>query len=96
MDGNGYIPLHRRGSIKVKDGDGDGDGFDVLIGIGGTLLSALLSSVNSISVGASGALMGLLGAQISFIALNWEDLPNSGTVWNTGFFFVLIPMPSPS
>jgi membrane associated rhomboid family serine protease len=42
----------------------------VLSGIGGSLLSALFMQ-GSISVGASGALFGLLGSMLSELLTNW-------------------------
>mmetsp|Transcript_15349 Transcript_15349/g.25347 ORF Transcript_15349/g.25347 Transcript_15349/m.25347 type:complete len:353 (+) Transcript_15349:360-1418(+) len=44
-----------------------------LSGVGGTLASALLDPT-SISVGASGAVFGLVGSVFPFIALNWSIL----------------------
>lgn len=41
-------------------------------GIGGNLFSALLS--DSIGVGASTAIFGILGAYLGFLILNWEYL----------------------
>lgn len=43
----------------------------LIAGLGGSLLSALFNS-NSISVGASGALFGLLGATLSELITNWS------------------------
>lgn len=43
----------------------------LIAGLGGSLLSALFSS-NAISVGASGALFGLLGATLSELITNWS------------------------
>jgi membrane associated rhomboid family serine protease len=45
-------------------------------GIGGNLLSAL-ASPRSISVGASGALFGLLGGMIAFLIVNWNTVPGA-------------------
>jgi len=41
--------------------------------LGSTLLSCV-SSPDSVSVGASGALFGMLGANISYILMNWSDI----------------------
>lgn len=41
--------------------------------MGATLLSCT-TSPNSVSVGASGALFGMLGANISYICMNWNDI----------------------
>lgn len=43
--------------------------------LGATLLSCV-SSANTVSVGASGALFGMLGANISYICMNWKDIPS--------------------
>jgi len=48
----------------------------VLTGIGASYFSCLMSP-NSISVGASGALFGLIGADISYLIMNWQYLPGS-------------------
>eukprot|EP00472_Partenskyella_glossopodia_P012978 CAMPEP_0197521712 /NCGR_PEP_ID=MMETSP1318-20131121/6959_1 /TAXON_ID=552666 /ORGANISM="Partenskyella glossopodia, Strain RCC365" /LENGTH=296 /DNA_ID=CAMNT_0043073817 /DNA_START=80 /DNA_END=967 /DNA_ORIENTATION=+ len=47
-----------------------------LTGIGATYFSCLLSPA-SISVGASGALFGLIGADLAYLIMNWRALPNS-------------------
>mmetsp|Transcript_35213 Transcript_35213/g.49280 ORF Transcript_35213/g.49280 Transcript_35213/m.49280 type:complete len:319 (-) Transcript_35213:108-1064(-) len=46
-----------------------------LTGIGATYFSCLMSP-KTISVGASGALFGLIGADISYLIMNWSFLPN--------------------
>lgn len=46
-------------------------GFYFAGGLGGCCLSA--STSNSLSVGASGALCAMIGAQISYVCLNWND-----------------------
>jgi len=46
-------------------------------GIGGTLLSAY--SNENISVGASGALFGVLGADLVYLVYNWPEIPQRGT-----------------
>jgi membrane associated rhomboid family serine protease len=48
-------------------------------GIGGNLLSAIIAT-NSVSVGASGALFGLLGGLLGFYLMNWNDVPNAAAV----------------
>lgn len=45
-------------------------------GIGASLLSAV-ASPDSISVGASGALFGLLGANVTYLYMNWVDIPQN-------------------
>lgn len=50
----------------------------VLAGVGGSLLSALFVR-KKISVGASGALFGLLGAMLSELITNWTLYENK--VW---------------
>lgn len=47
----------------------------VISGIGGSLLSALFMQ-DSISVGASGALFGLLGSMLSELLTNWTIYEN--------------------
>ena len=49
---------------------------------------------NVVSVGASGALMGLLGAIISYIAFNWKDLPDASQVYRLLVLLLLINVPS--
>ncbi|VAH72352.1 unnamed protein product [Triticum turgidum subsp. durum] len=47
----------------------------VISGVGGSLLSALFM-VSNISVGASGALFGLLGSMLSELITNWTIYEN--------------------
>lgn len=50
-----------------------------ITGIGASLLSCMaagISGAGSVSVGASGALFGLLGANVSYLIMNWDDIPN--------------------
>lgn len=48
--------------------------FYFMAAFGATLFSAVTSPA-SVSVGASGALFGMLGCQISWILMNWNDIP---------------------
>ncbi|XP_022720051.1 RHOMBOID-like protein 2 [Durio zibethinus] len=48
----------------------------LLSGFGGSILSSLFIQGNSISVGASGALFGLLGAMLSELLTNWTIYSN--------------------
>ena len=48
----------------------------LLSGFGGSILSALFLQSNNISVGASGALFGLLGAMLSELITNWSIYTN--------------------
>ncbi|XP_050151603.1 RHOMBOID-like protein 2 isoform X2 [Malus sylvestris] len=48
----------------------------LLSGFGGSILSALFIQSNNISVGASGALFGLLGAMLSELITNWSIYTN--------------------
>jgi len=61
----------------------------VMCGIGASLWSAVLSPV-SVSVGASGALFGLLGADISYLVLNWAEIPQRGMEACTLVFVIII------
>jgi len=45
-------------------------------GIGGALLSAYANE--NISVGASGALFGILGADLTYLIYNWPEIPQRG------------------
>ena len=56
--------------------------------IGGNLLGALVS--DSIAVGASTALLGLLGAGIGWLVLNWKALENTGLRCIVTCYFVMI------
>eukprot|EP01130_Rhizamoeba_saxonica_P007000 TRINITY_DN2805_c0_g1_i1.p1 TRINITY_DN2805_c0_g1~~TRINITY_DN2805_c0_g1_i1.p1 ORF type:complete len:172 (-),score=30.80 TRINITY_DN2805_c0_g1_i1:26-541(-) len=67
----------------------------VLSAFGATLLSCLLSP-NSISVGASGALLGLLGANLCEILLTWnttdpairKSMLTQSLIWLAMIFFI--------
>lgn len=48
----------------------------LISGIGASLLSAV-ASPTSVSVGASGSLSGLLGADITYLVMNWRDIPQN-------------------
>lgn len=62
----------------------------LLSGIGGSILSSLFIQ-NSISVGASGALFGLLGAMLSELLTNWTIYANK--VYSQLLVFaVLLPL----
>lgn len=61
----------------------------LLSGFGGAVLSALLLR-NSISVGASGALFGLLGAMVSELIINWTIYSNRVSVYI--LFVGLVPV----
>lgn len=53
----------------------------MLAGIGGSLLSTLSTDDDlKISVGASGALFGLLGAMLSELIINWTIYVNKVTI----------------
>eukprot|EP00462_Mataza_sp_D1_P000417 CAMPEP_0175096848 /NCGR_PEP_ID=MMETSP0086_2-20121207/4957_1 /TAXON_ID=136419 /ORGANISM="Unknown Unknown, Strain D1" /LENGTH=250 /DNA_ID=CAMNT_0016370289 /DNA_START=22 /DNA_END=771 /DNA_ORIENTATION=- len=57
-------------------------------GIGASLLSSCASS--AISVGASGALFAILGAGISYLVLNWHDIPGNAQEMCILCFVVII------
>ncbi|GAV72493.1 Rhomboid domain-containing protein [Cephalotus follicularis] len=61
----------------------------MLSGFGGSILSSLFIH-NSISVGASGALSGLLGAMLSVLLTNWTIYTNKAAALVT--FFLLISL----
>ncbi|MCO5592044.1 hypothetical protein L7F22_046038 [Adiantum nelumboides] len=61
----------------------------LISGLGGSLLSALFLK-NSISVGASGALFGLLGAMLSELITNWTMYSNKCAAFMTLFLVVAI------
>ncbi|KAL4512592.1 hypothetical protein ABPG72_020429 [Tetrahymena utriculariae] len=46
----------------------------IISGIGGNIFSADFAQPNSISVGASTAIMGMIGLYIAFLILNWKTL----------------------
>lgn len=61
----------------------------LLSGFGGSLLSALFIQ-NSISVGASGALFGLLGAMLSELLTNWTIYASKCAALGTLIFIIVI------
>lgn len=48
----------------------------ILTGIGASFMSSVLSP-SSTSVGASGALFGLIGADVTYLIYNWNNLPQN-------------------
>ncbi|ESQ35555.1 hypothetical protein EUTSA_v10008314mg [Eutrema salsugineum] len=63
----------------------------LISGFGGSILSALFLQ-NSISVGASGALLGLLGAMLSELLINWTIYANKVAALVTILFIVAIDL----
>ncbi|KAJ8753001.1 hypothetical protein K2173_008736 [Erythroxylum novogranatense] len=61
----------------------------LISGFGGTVLSALFNR-NNISVGASGALFGLLGAMLSELLTNWTIYTNKAAALLTLIFIIAI------
>lgn len=61
----------------------------LVAGIGGNLLSAI-QSPHSISVGASGALFGLLGGQVAYLFFNWSEIPSAGMALCSVVFIIII------
>ncbi|TVU08849.1 hypothetical protein EJB05_42265 [Eragrostis curvula] len=59
-------------------------------GFGGSVLSALFLRNNSISVGASGALFGLLGSMLSELLMNWTIYSNKAAAILTLLFIIVI------
>lgn len=47
----------------------------ILTGLGGSLLSCVTGNPPSVGVGASGALFGLLGADMAYLIMNWNEIP---------------------
>ncbi|KAF6154481.1 hypothetical protein GIB67_028373 [Kingdonia uniflora] len=62
----------------------------LLSGFGGAVLSALFIRDNNISVGASGALFGLLGAMLSELLTNWTIYTNKAAAVLTLVFIIAI------
>lgn len=65
----------------------------LLSGFGGSVLSALFLRNSYISVGASGALFGLLGSMLSELLMNWTIYSNKASIsnkWITFYFIQLI------
>ncbi|CAH2038062.1 unnamed protein product [Thlaspi arvense] len=63
----------------------------LISGFGGSILSALFLQ-NSISVGASGALLGLLGAMLSELLINWTIYTNKLAALFTVLFIVAVDL----
>jgi membrane associated rhomboid family serine protease len=61
----------------------------LLSGFGGSVLSALFLRNHYISVGASGALFGLLGSMLSELIMNWTIYSNKVSRRKTLFFVLL-------
>ncbi|EOA37577.1 hypothetical protein CARUB_v10011917mg [Capsella rubella] len=61
----------------------------LISGFGGSILSALFLQ-NSISVGASGALLGLMGAMLSELLINWTIYANKLAALFTILFIIAI------
>ncbi|XP_047048878.1 RHOMBOID-like protein 2 [Lolium rigidum] len=59
-------------------------------GFGGSVLSALFLRNNNISVGASGALFGLLGSMLSELLMNWTIYSNKVAAIVTLLFIIVI------
>ncbi|KAL8152711.1 hypothetical protein V2J09_010471 [Rumex salicifolius] len=64
-------------------------GLYIIAGVGGSLLSALFLRTN-ISVGASGALFGLLGAMLSELITNWSTYTNKVASFVMLVFIIVI------
>jgi rhomboid protease GluP len=65
----------------------------IISGIGGNLLSAV-ALPHSISVGASGAIMGMFGCKTSFVICKWNDFnpPQKAQQLTSIIFIVIITM----
>ncbi|KAL6601717.1 hypothetical protein ACP70R_044937 [Stipagrostis hirtigluma subsp. patula] len=62
----------------------------LLSGFGGSVLSALFLRNNYISVGASGALFGLLGSMLSELLMNWTIYSNKAAAIITLLFIIAL------
>lgn len=62
----------------------------LISGFGGSVLSALFLHSNYISVGASGALFGLLGSMLSELIMNWTIYSNKAAAIITLLFIIVI------
>jgi hypothetical protein len=62
----------------------------LLSGFGGSVLSVLFLRNNYISVGASGALFGLLGSMLSELIMNWTIYSNKAAAIITLLFIIAI------
>ncbi|KAI4974625.1 RHOMBOID-like protein 2 [Hordeum vulgare subsp. vulgare] len=62
----------------------------LLSGFGGSVLSALFLRNHYISVGASGALFGLLGSMLSELIMNWTIYSNKAAAITTLLFIIAI------
>jgi len=59
----------------------------ILCGINGSMWSTELGSMKAVSVGASGALFGVMGANISWLIYNWREVPDNKREACFMFFF---------
>jgi len=57
--------------------------------MGASLFSCVMSP-NTVSVGASGALFGLLGADVAFLAINWDEIPDARSELCMLIFIIII------
>ncbi|AQK57905.1 RHOMBOID-like protein 3 [Zea mays] len=62
----------------------------LISGFGGSVLSALFLHSNYVSVGASGALFGLLGSMLSELIINWTIYSNKAAAIITLLFIIVI------
>lgn len=52
-------------------------GLYFLTGVGGCLMTTAAGPVDTVSVGASGALFGILGADVPYLIYNWSQIPQN-------------------
>jgi len=62
-----------------------------LTAMGASLFSCVMSP-DTVSVGASGALFGILGADVSFLAINWDEIPDARSEACMLVFIIIINM----
>jgi len=88
---NMFFQLRFGPTMEARWGIGRFLALYFITGIGASFWSAVLSP-GSVSVGASGALFGVLGANIAYLAYNWAEIPHRGMEAFMMVFVVVINM----
>lgn len=86
---NLIFQLHFGFTFELRWGTPRFIGVYLMTGIGASLMSAVVNA-SAVSVGASGALFGLLGADFTYLIMNWEDIPGHKMEMCTIVFVVII------